>query len=140
MAIRKMENRARTWATLLLFAPALIQVFPLIYVLSLSFKEKTEVFRYPPVLTPEDFHFFNYVTALGTAPLARFLLNSVIVAGAITFFQVFTAILAAYALARIEFKGKKLIFALILATMMVPGEATIIPNFLTVARLNWLVS
>jgi ABC-type glycerol-3-phosphate transport system permease component len=61
-----------------------------------------------------------------------------VVSATMTFFQVLTAILAAYALARIEFRGKKLILGLIIATMMVPGEVTIIPNYLTVAKLNWI--
>jgi sn-glycerol 3-phosphate transport system permease protein len=140
MAIEKTENRARFWATVLLFVPAVIHLFPILYVISLSFKEKTEVFRYPPNLVPDHFYLTNYVTALQTAPLGRFLFNSLLVSASITFLQVFTAILAAYALARMEFRGKKLIFGLILATMMVPGEVTIIPNYLTVAKLNWIDS
>jgi sn-glycerol 3-phosphate transport system permease protein len=73
-----------------------------------------------------------------TAPLARFLLNSFIVATAITVLQVFTAILAALALARFEFPGRGIALGFILATMMVPGEVTIIPNYFTMASLGWL--
>lgn len=138
MAIQRLEKRARFWATVLLLIPALLQVFPILYVISLSFKEKAEVFKYPPALMPEHFHFTNYATALSAAPLGRFLLNSIFVASAITLLQVLTAVLAAYSLARIEFKGKRLILGLILATMMVPGEVTVIPNYLTVARLGWI--
>ena len=135
-----LERRTRAWATGLLFIPALVQFFPLAYVLSLSFKDKTEVFRYPPRLIPEQLAFSNYVTALHAAPLARFLLNSFVVAGAITVLQIATGLLAAYALARLEFPGRKLVLGVILATMMVPGEITIIPNYLTVARLGWIDS
>ena len=138
MAIHKAELNARRWATLILFLPAIIHIFPLVYVLSLSFKGKTEVFKYPPVLWPDHFNLTNYTQALATAPLVRFLINSLVVSSCITVLQVFTAVLAAYALARMEFKGKKIIFGLILATMMVPGEVTIIPNYLTVAKLNWV--
>jgi sn-glycerol 3-phosphate transport system permease protein len=138
MANQKLEKRVRTLSTLLLFVPAVLQLFPILYVISLSFKDKAEVFKYPPALLPEHIHHANYLTALNAAPLGRFLINSLVVASAITFFQVLTAILAAYALARMEFFGKKLIFGLIIATMMVPGEVTIIPNFLTVAKLNWI--
>jgi len=138
VAIHKAELNARRWATLILFLPAIIHIFPLVYVLSLSFKGKTEVFKYPPVLWPDHFNLTNYTQALATAPLVRFLINSLVVSSCITVLQVFTAVLAAYALARMEFKGKKIIFGLILATMMVPGEVTIIPNYLTVAKLNWV--
>jgi sn-glycerol 3-phosphate transport system permease protein len=138
MSIQKLEQRRRLWATLILFIPAVVHFFPILYVISLSFKDKVEVFKYPPNLIPAHFNFINYTTALSSAPLARFLINSMVVAVSITFLQVFTAILAAYALARIEFSGKKIVFALILATMMVPGEVTIIPNYFTVAKLSWI--
>ncbi len=138
MANQKLEKRARTWATLLLIVPAVIQFFPILYVISLSFKDKTEVFKYPPTLIPQHFQTTNFAAALSAAPLGRFLINSLFVASAITVFQIVTAILAAYALARLEFFGKRFFFALIIATMMVPGEITIIPNFLTVAKLNWI--
>jgi sn-glycerol 3-phosphate transport system permease protein len=138
MALQKTEQRGRFWATLILFIPAVVQFFPILYVISLSFKTKEEVFKYPPNLIPEHLNLLNYTTALASAPLARFLVNSMVVAVSITFLQVFTALLAAYALARIEFAGKKIVLALIIATMMVPGEVTIIPNYLTVAKLGWI--
>ena len=98
MATQKMERRARRLATLVLFVPALLHLFPLLYVLSLSLKSKVDVFKYPPSLIPShwsDLQFANYVTALNSAPLARFLLNSLIAASAITVLQVFTGLLAA---------------------------------------------
>jgi ABC-type glycerol-3-phosphate transport system permease component len=132
------EQKARTWATALLLVPAIVQFFPILYVISLSFKDKTEVFKYPPSLIPQHFQTVNFQAALAAAPLGRFLINSLFIASAITLFQILTAVLAAYALARMEFAGKKIFFALIIATMMVPGEITIIPNYLTVAKLNWI--
>lgn len=138
MAIQSTEKRNRLIATAVLFIPAIVHIFPIIYVLSLSFKNKTEVFKYPPRLIPDHLALTNYASAFGMAPLGRFLFNSLLVSTAMTFLQVFTAILAAYALARIEFRGKKLVLGLIIATMMVPGEVTIIPNYLTVAKLNWI--
>jgi sn-glycerol 3-phosphate transport system permease protein len=138
MALQSIEKRNRLIATAVLFVPAFVHLFPILYVLSLSFKDKTEVFKYPPHLIPNHVGWVNYAAALDTAPLGRFLFNSLVVSAAMTFFQVLTAILAAYALARIEFRGKKLILGLIIATMMVPCEVTIIPNYLTVAKLNWI--
>lgn len=134
----KRQTRGRFWPTLILLLPAALQFFPLLYVLSISFKRKTEVFKFPPQLLPEQIQFGNYSAALDTAPLARFLLNSLITAGAITALQLFTGLLAAYSLARLEFRGRGFAYVLILATMMVPGEITIIPNYLTVARLDWI--
>jgi sn-glycerol 3-phosphate transport system permease protein len=140
MVSKKLKRRTRAIATILLFVPAAIQVFPVLYVISLSLKSKTEILSYPPTLMPAHLLGTNFKAAITAAPLGRFLINSLLVASAITFFQVLTAILAAYALARMEFVGKRVFFALIIATMMVPGEVTIIPNYLTVAKLNWIDS
>jgi sn-glycerol 3-phosphate transport system permease protein len=132
-----MKNK-RLFATLVLLIPAFVQAFPIFYVISLAFKSKTEVFQFPPKLIPEHLMLTNFADALSIAPLGRFLLNSLITAGMITFLQVLTGLLAAYALARLEFRGRSIALAIILATMMIPGEITIIPNYLTVAELNWI--
>lgn len=132
------RTKYRGLATAFLFLPALLQAFPIFYLVCVSLKIGPEVIQYPPKLLPQALDFGNYAQALKTAPLMRFLLNSLLVAGAITLFQILTAILAAYALARLEFAGKKWVLALILATMMVPGEVTIIPNYFTMARFDWL--
>jgi len=132
------ESRRRWIATAILLIPALIQLFPLFYLLGLSFKIGGEVMEYPPRLLPRTLTWTNYRLALQAAPLWRFLLNSVIVATAITVLQTLTAILAAYALARLDFPGKKLVFGLIVATMLVPVEITIIPNYFALARLGWI--
>lgn len=139
MSIRSAERRNRALATALLFVPALVQAFPLFYILCISLKGRTEIFAYPPTLLPRHpGNPENYQAALGAAPLMRFLLNSLLVAGGITCLQVFTAVLAAFALARLEFRGSRWILALILATLMVPGEITVIPNYLLLARLGWI--
>ncbi len=136
-----MANRARRrrlLATLFLTLPALVQFFPIFYLLCISFKSRGEVIQYPPLLLPTRLMAANYVEALHAAPLGRFLLNSLIVATAMTLLQVGTAILAAFALARLNFRGKKLVLGFIVATMMVPGEVTIIPNYFTMVSLGWL--
>jgi ABC-type glycerol-3-phosphate transport system permease component len=132
------KRLARWGVTLVLLIPALIQTFPLFYLLCVSSKIGAEVIQYPPQLLPSHLRAGNYIQALEAAPLARFLINSLWVASAITVLQVLTSILAAYALTRLEFKGQKLILGLILGTMMVPGEVTIIPNYFTLASWKWL--
>ena len=133
------SGRKATLISTLILAPlAITQIFPVVYMLSLSLKGANEIFTYPPELIPKSWLFGNFPEAMDAAPLARFLLNSLVVAGTITLLQVITAVFAAYSLARLEWRGKSVIFALILATMMVPGEVTIIPNYLTVAKLGWI--
>jgi ABC-type glycerol-3-phosphate transport system permease component len=134
----KLMRNPRFWATLLLLIPALIQFFPILYMLSISVKTSGDVFTWPPTLIPETFFWQNYPDAMNTAPLLRFLFNSLVAACGIMVVQVVTSVLAAFALARMEFRGKNVILWLILATMMIPGEVTIIPNYLTVASLDWI--
>lgn len=139
MALKAAESRKRKFATAVLFLPAIAQAFPLVYVLSLSLKGRNEIFRYPPALVPDHLgNLENYQAALHAAPLWRYLLNSAIVASAITALQIVTAVLAAYALARVRFPGKGVLLGLVVATMMVPGEVTVIPNYLLLAHLGWI--
>jgi ABC-type glycerol-3-phosphate transport system permease component len=131
-------TRRRRNASLLLAIPAALQLFPLFYLLCLSFKTGGEAMEYPPKILPRAITFVNYVQALNIAPLGRFLFNSLVVAASITILQTATAILAAYALARIEFRGKALVFGFFVATMLVPGEVTIIPNYFALAKIGWI--
>lgn len=136
--VSKVEKRRRVIATLFLSLPAILQAFPIFYLLCISFKVGGEVIQYPPELLPKRLNPANYHEAMSAAPLGRFLLNSFIVAISMTTLQVVTAILAAFALARMEFRGKKIVLGFIVATMMVPGEVTIIPNYFTMVSLGWL--
>lgn len=133
---RKHLNRWRTTGILLI--PAMLQAFPLFYLLCVSWKEGAEVIQYPPKLFPRTIFWGNYQEALDSAPLVRFLINSAIVATCITLSQLLTSILAAFSLSRLEFRGQNFVMALIVGTMMIPGEVTIIPNYFTLASWNWL--
>ena len=82
--------------------------------------------------------FSNFINAFRTVPLLRFILNSFIMAGCITIGQIITCSLAAFAFSFLEFKGKGILFMVVMATMMVPGEATIISNYLTVSSWGML--
>ncbi len=134
-----MDNRrTRIIATLLLCIPALLHFAPIFYLVCMSFKVGGEAIQYPPKLLPEALNFANYHAALEMAPLTRFLLNSVVVSTLMMLIQVVTSILAAYALARIEFPKKEWVLGFILMTMFVPGEVVIIPNYFTMASWDWL--
>ncbi|MFR5916440.1 MAG: carbohydrate ABC transporter permease [Blautia wexlerae] len=82
----------------------------------------------------------NFRQALQKVPLVRFVVNSFLVAGLITFGQIISCSLAAFSFSFLDFKGKNVLFMLVMATMMIPGEATIISNYLTVSGWNWLDS
>ena len=92
----------------------------------------------PPTFFPNEWHWQNYKEAFEAAPFGRYFLNTLVVTICSTLASLCTTILASYGFARIEFKGKNLIFSLFLATMMVPGEMLVITNFLTISSLKWL--
>ena len=123
---------------LLLNLPILLIILvPLIYTLSISLVNPDQVYR--TLLLPHSIQFNNYINAF-TNPSYSFLLyirNSFIVSTSVMLCQMITASMAAFAFVFLRFKGRKLLFLAVLATMMVPGEATIIANYLTVARWGW---
>lgn len=118
----------------------LMMVFPVLYALSISLMPENFIASYPPKVWPSQATLDNYIKAFATAPILRFVLNSTVVAIFIVLMQIFTSSLAAYAFVFFRFAGQKIIFIAILATMMIPGEAIIISNYLTVASLSLLDS
>jgi multiple sugar transport system permease protein len=82
--------------------------------------------------------FQNYVDAWNAAPFGRYYFNTVFVAIVTTVLEIIFAAMAAFAFAKMEFFGKKFIFSLFLATMMVPGEVLLVPNFITLTNLGWI--
>ncbi|WP_251552496.1 carbohydrate ABC transporter permease [Neobacillus muris] len=89
---------------------------------------------------PKTFTFDNYIAAFDRLPLLQFLFNSLVVAIVITLGQLMLSALAAYAFVFLEFKGRDLLFYLFIATMMVPFEASVIPNFHMIRDLGWIDS
>jgi len=121
---------------ILLSAAALALLFPLIFSLSLSLQGPTLAPNLVPDFSNLDWDAFP--RAFRQAPLlGRWILNSFVVSIAVTLGQLITSALAAYALANLRFKGKNLFFFLFLGTLMIPFEATLIPNYLTIVGLNW---
>jgi multiple sugar transport system permease protein len=108
--------------------------------ISTSLKPDNEVLLMPPKWIPSALQWKNYVDAFKAVPFFTYLKNSIVVTVAITSCELITTILAAFAFAQLEFKGKNLLFMLLVATMMVPGEILTIPNFVTLARLGWIDS
>ena len=117
---------------------ALFMLFPLLYSVSVSIMPGDELFTMDLNILPSNPTFENYVRAFTQVPLVRFILNSFLVAGCITIGQIITCSLAAFAFSFLEFKRKNFLFMLVMATMMVPGEAVIISNYLTVSSMGIL--
>lgn len=124
----------------LLCIASLMIVFPLLYTLSSAMMSSSESATYPPRLLPSSLNWSNFSKVVETIPVYRFITNSFVVSIAIMIGQLITASMAAYSFAFLRFPGKALLFSLFLSTMMIPWEVTMIPNYLTIKRWNWLDS
>ena len=129
----------RIFIHLLLFAGLAITLAPFIWMISTSFKSAESVFTFPPQWIPKHPTIEQYQTLFREVNFLQFFKNSVIVAFGITLFSLFLNSLGGFAFAKHKFPGREKIFALLLATMMVPGQITMIPVFLmlkTVGLIN----
>ncbi len=136
---KKRKERLETITLMLLnVVTVLVILFPLLYAVSIAFMPSSELFTLELNVVPKHPTFDNFIQAIRNVPLFRFVANSFLSAGLITFGQIITCSLAAFAFAFLTFKGKNILFLVVMATMMVPGEATIISNYLTVSSWGWL--
>ena len=122
---------------LLKLALGLLLIFPIIYAAGLSFMDAAEITTPPPKVLPRSFWYLeNYITIFTKMKMLRFLLNSLLVSVLGTMGRLITAVTASFAFCFYEFKGKNFLFYLILGSMMIPGDAIILTNYLTVSRMG----
>lgn len=142
-AVRRRPHRtgARIRRVLLLLAvlvPTAVALLPIAIILFTAFKPQAEVNAFPPTLLPTEPTLDNFARIFESLPFARLLLNSVIFAGGVTICALVFDSLAAYALARIDFRGRQFLLIAIIATLMIPFQATLIPVYQLVADLGWV--
>lgn len=116
---------------------AIIVLFPFYWMIISSLKDYSEYIRPTPTLFPEKIVWFNYVEAFSEANLGTLFLNTLYVGIVSTILSLIITVLSAFAFARLEFKGKNLLFSALLGTMMIPGELFTITNFTTVRAFGW---
>jgi multiple sugar transport system permease protein len=121
---------------LILIGVSLITFFPFLWMISSALKTKDEVFNFPPVLIPKVPQWSNFAQVFKEAPFEVYLGNSLFVASIEVMFQVISAAMIAYALTQFKFKGKKVLFAIIMGTYMLPSAVTYIPCYMILADLN----
>ena len=120
-----------------LIAGSVVMLLPFVWMLSTSLKRPPEIFTYPPVWIPSEIAWDNYAKTVSVMPFGRFYLNSLIVTASVTTLQILVSSLAAFAFARLRFRGRDALFLLYLATLMIPFQVTMIPNFIVVRTLGW---
>lgn len=132
--VRKAASRVLWYV--LLTALAVVTLFPFLWMLSTSLKLRGSVFGFPPQIIPWPMSLANYVGVWQTMPLPQFVLNSLYITVAGVGLNLVFSSMAGYALARMEFPGRNLIFYLILSTLMLPSHVGLIVNFVTMLRLH----
>jgi multiple sugar transport system permease protein len=128
----------RMMLLLIAFLGGLITLFPYLWMVSTSLKSQREVFTSGIALLPSNLDWSGYLRSFKIAPVSQFLTNSFLVSAATTIGVTITALLAGYALSRIQFKGRDLMFLLILGTMMIPHQATMIPSYVLLSWFGWI--
>ena len=135
---RSVGTAAQVFYYLFLLVMAVIVLFPFYWMINSSLKSLTEYRMSTPTFWPNRVLWTNYVDAFQTANLGRLFLNTAYVGLVSTILSLIITILSAFAFARLEFKGKDLMFSALLATMMIPGELFTITNYSTVTNLGWM--
>ncbi len=125
----------------ILITMSILSLFPFLWLISTSLKGAGEnIFAYPPSFFPTDFTLENYIGVWGKVDFLKYFFNSAIVAIFTVVLNLIFSSMAAYPLARMEFKGKKIAFFAILATIMIPFQAIMLPIYLIVLKLNLIDS
>ena len=128
----------RIFIYLLLIVGSIFVLSPLLWMISTSMKSLKDVFVVPPELIPNPVQWQTYLEVWNAANFTRYFANSIFVAVMVTLGQLTTAALAAFAFARIAFRGRNILFYLVLGTMMIPAEMLLVPNYVILKWMNWL--
>lgn len=133
--IRNLIKKLSTHSILIIVS--ILSIFPFLWLISTALKGPDEnIFQYPPIFIPKQFTWANFTGVWKEIPFLLYFFNSMVVAGVTVVLNLIFSALAAYPLARMEFKGKKSVFFLILATIMVPFQAIMLPIYLIILKLN----
>lgn len=139
--VRDLHHRRFSWAKpvcyVVLIIAALTTVFPFYWMVTSALKPAKDVLRVPPDLWPRTITLKNFDRFLTYANVPRAFLNTLIISGSVVIGTLFTSSLAAYAFCKIHFSFSKQLYAIFLATMMIPGQLTLVPLYMIFAKLGW---
>ncbi|GHV53632.1 sugar ABC transporter permease [Spirochaetia bacterium] len=139
LTVSSAKNRERPlklFIYIVMFFVVFLMLFPLYWIFVTALKPAVEIFAYPPKLWPGEFHWGNFLDVLRLSDFATYFKNSFIVSSIATGITLCLNLLAGYAFAKYRFKGREFFFLIMLSTMMIPLQVTMIPNFIIVSRLG----
>ena len=129
---------SKTLIYVLLIVLALVFLAPLLWMLSTALKTEGDVSLFPPIIASNPPQWYNFVTALSKVPIPQYMLNTVAYCAATIIGDLLSSSLIAYAFAHVRFRYREVVFILVLATMMIPYQVLIIPQFLLFRSLGWI--
>lgn len=135
---KQRESIGKALLHIVVIVLCILTIFPFFWMLSTAFKQADEVFTRNIQWLPENPTWRNFPDAFNYFPVAQWFWNSLAISVMTTIGKVLISVPAAFAFARLKFKFDKLIFALVLSTMIVPGVVTVVPNYVLVSRLGWM--
>jgi multiple sugar transport system permease protein len=135
---RALSDPVRLFVYILLTLAGLLSLFPLYWLFVTSLSPQQFIIKVPPELLPSNVTFQNYQRLFTTTPVVRWLLNTLLIASTITIFHLLFDSMAGYAFAKRQFPGRDPLFWLVLCTLTVPAQVTLIPVFLLLKNLNLL--
>lgn len=135
-SIRRGRAATRVLVYLLIAVLSVIFLFPFLWLLSTSLKTQQEIFKFPPVLIPTKFNFENYRLAVTKMPFLRYTFNTLLITLLCVAGQVVSSSMVAYSVGKIRWKGAKILFPLIVSTMMIPMQVTMIPLYIVFTRMH----
>ncbi|WP_088006155.1 carbohydrate ABC transporter permease [Indiicoccus explosivorum] len=138
--VNNRKQLLRWFNFILLAAGSLLFLSPLWWMISTSLKSMVEIMTPPTTVFPQDWLWSNYARTLEAAPFARYAANTIVITIIVVAGNVLANSFIAYGFAKIRFKGKGFLFAVVLSTMMIPGFVTLVPQYILYAKLGWLNS
>ncbi|GIN69771.1 sugar ABC transporter permease [Bacillus sp. J14TS2] len=135
------KNRKRFVQIAVLFILIIGSLFilsPIWWMIATSLKDMKEVMAYPPTFFPKELHWENYKRVLDAAPFAGYAANTLIITAIVVVGNVLSNSFIAYGFSKIKFKGRNTLFAIVLATMMIPGFVMLIPQYIIFSKVGWL--
>lgn len=140
--MQKRIDLNRLFAYFLLIIMSLVSLAPFLWMFTTSLKDQKEIFVFPPKWIPSVFDWKNYSEAwyAGGLNFGLMFYNTMLIVIPVTIFTVIASSLAAYSFARVDFTGRNFVFIVLLASMMIPGAVTLIPQFILFRELAWLDS
>lgn len=136
MTYKNKRLAARIVTTVIVGAMSLVFVFPFLWMVSTSFKYEIDVMEFPVRLIPKNWNFQNYVTVFAKSDFPGYYLNSIKVTSITILGELCITTMAAYAFARLNFRGKKFLLTMYLSTMMIPGPVLLLPKYIYFSQLH----